>query len=40
MITDVPAAIPVTRPVELTVATVVVAETHGEVVAGVPEPVN
>ena len=40
VITLVPAATPVTRPVVLTVATVVVAETQGEVAAAVPEPVN
>ena len=40
VITLVPAAIPVTSPVALTVATVAVAETHGEVVAAMPEPVS
>lgn len=35
-----PADTPVTTPVLLTVATVVVADTQGVVVAAVPEPVN
>ena len=36
----VPAATPVTRPVALTVAAVVVAETHGNVAAAVADPVS
>ncbi len=40
MITEVPAETPVTTPEELTVATEVVAETHGLVTAAVPEPVS
>ena len=40
VITLVPAATPVTRPVPLTVATVVVPDTQGVVVAAVPEPVS
>jgi len=40
VITLFPAATPVTRPVVLTVATDVVAETHGLLVAAVPDPVN
>jgi hypothetical protein len=36
----VPGFTPVTTPVLLTVATVVVADTHGVEAAGVPEPVN
>ena len=40
VITLVPAATPVTRPVVLTVATVVVADTHGVVAAAVPDPVS
>ena len=40
VMTDVPAAIPVTNPAVLTVATDVVADTQGVVVAAVPEPVN
>lgn len=40
VITLVPAATPVTTPVLLTVATVVVAEVHGLVVAAVPDPIN
>ena len=39
VITLVPAAMPVTRPVLLTVATVVVADNQGLVAEGVPEPV-
>ena len=35
-----PAATPVTKPVEETVATEVVADTHGLDAAGVPDPVN
>ena len=38
--TLVPADTPVTNPVELTVATAGVADTHGLTAAGVPEPVN
>ena len=40
MIILVPADTPVTKPVLLTVATPVEAETHGFEPAGVPEPVN
>jgi hypothetical protein len=40
VITLVPADTPVTRPVELTVATLVVADSHGDDGSGVPEPVN
>jgi hypothetical protein len=40
VITVVPAEIAVTSPALLTVATPVVAEIHGLVTAGVPEPVN
>jgi hypothetical protein len=40
VITLVPAEIPVMRPALFTVATPVVAETHGLVAAGVPDPVN
>ena len=40
VITLVPAATPVTTPVLLTVATLVVPETHGLLAAGVPEPVS
>ena len=36
----VPAATPVTRPVALTVATVVVVDTHGVVAAAVADPVS
>ena len=36
----VPAATPVTRPVVFTVASAVVADVHGLVVAAVPEPVS
>ena len=38
--TLVPAATPVTSPVLLTVATVVVAEVHGVVAFAVPDPVS
>ena len=38
--TLVPANTPVTTPVLLTVATVVVADVHGLVASGVPEPVK
>jgi len=38
--TEVPAETPVTTPVELTVATLVLADTHGLLVAAVPDPVN
>ena len=40
VITLVPAETDVTNPDGLTVATPVVAETHGLITAGVPEPVN
>ena len=40
MITDVPADTPVTTPLEFTVATAIVADTQGLVVAAVPEPVK
>ena len=40
VITLVPAATPVTNPVELTVATAVVPDAQGVVVAAVPDPVN
>ena len=40
MITLVPAATPVTKPVADTVATAGVADTHGVTAAAVPEPVN
>ncbi|WP_291276167.1 hypothetical protein [Flavobacterium sp.] len=40
MITLVPAETPVTTPVELTVATAGVADDHGMVASGVPEPVR
>jgi hypothetical protein len=38
--TLVPGFTPVTTPVLLTVATVVVADVHGFAAAGVPEPIN
>ena len=40
VITEVPAAAPVTTPLEVTVATLVVAETQGLLVAAVPDPVK
>ena len=40
MIVVVPAATPVTKPDDETVAVLVLEEVHGVVVAGVPEPVN
>ena len=40
VITEVPAAEPVTTPLEVTVATLVVAETQGLLVAAVPDPVK
>ena len=36
----VPAATPITTPEEFTVATAVFEDSHGDDVAGVPEPVN
>ena len=38
--TAVPAATPVTSPAALTLATEVEDDTHGEIVAAVPDPVN